>query len=178
MSYAIQADFARGYVAIAIPSLVTLSLLGRCAQRSWLHRQRRAGRCVHRTVIVGNATSVRATVKRLRKDSTHGMQVVAACLSDPHVSRAVADVPVAGSLDQIVAVVRATEADLVTVLPTAMYSGSRLRRLAWDLEATGADLVVCAGLTEVTGGRITVRPTALAPMLHVERVRLPARRAW
>ncbi len=179
ISYATRADFARGYVVIAIPSLVALSLLGRCVQRSWLHRQRRAGRCMHRTVLVGSATNVRVTVGRLRKDPTHGIQVVAACLSDPHVSPAVADVAVAGRPDEIVDIVRATQAELVTVLPTAMYSGAQLRRLAWNLEATGADLVVCVGLTEVTGGRITIRPTSYTPMLHVERARLsgPARAA-
>ncbi|MBA3741936.1 sugar transferase [Sporichthya sp.] len=176
-SYATKTDFARGYVVIAIPSVVVLSLLGRCGQRSWLHRERRRGRCVQRTVVVGSTSAVQATVERLQKDPSHGMQVVAACVSDTRADLNSFTVPVAGGLADIVSVACAVEADLVTVLPTALFSGQRLRRLAWDLEPCGADLIVCSGLTEITGGRITVRLAAFSPMLQIERPRLsgPAR---
>jgi exopolysaccharide biosynthesis polyprenyl glycosylphosphotransferase len=170
-SFATKTDLARGYVIIAIPSLVLFSLLGRCAQRWWLFRERRHGRCVQRTVIVGSTASVHTTTHRLRQDSSHGMTVVAACVSDPNATFP-AGVPVAGGLDEIVAVVEGTNADLVTVLPTALFTGYQLRRLAWELEPSGAGLVVCSGLTEVTGGRITIRPTSHAPMLQIERARL------
>ena len=170
-SFSTKTDFARGYVIIAIPSLVLFSLLGRCVQRWWLFRKRRDGRCVQRTVIVGSTASVHTTTHRLRQDSSHGMKVVAACVSDPNATFP-AGVPVAGGLDEIVSVVEGTHADLVTVLPTALFSGYQLRRLAWELEPTGAGLVVCSGLTEVTGGRITIRPTSHAPMLQIERARL------
>lgn len=169
--FATKTDLARGYVLIAIPSLVLLSLLGRCVQRRWLFRERRAGRCVQRTLIVGSTASVDTTTHRLRQDPSHGMKVVAACVSDPGATSP-AGVPVAGGLEDVVSVVKGTEADLVTVLPTALFSGYQLRRLAWELEPTGAGLVVCSGLTEVTGGRITIRPTSHAPMLQVERARL------
>jgi exopolysaccharide biosynthesis polyprenyl glycosylphosphotransferase len=177
IAYATKTDFARGYVVVAIPGVVIFSLLGRCAQRWWLFRQRRAGRCVHRTILVGSAADVRSTIQRLRTDPTHGMQVVAACVADRSVGAGPIGVAIAGGLDDVEKVVRGSDADLVTVLPSALVSGSRLRHLAWDLEPTGADLVVCAGLTEVTGGRVTIRPTSYAPMLHVERARLsgPAR---
>jgi exopolysaccharide biosynthesis polyprenyl glycosylphosphotransferase len=60
----------------------------------------------------------------------------------------------------------------VAVLSNAELSGAALRRLAWSLENSETDLVVGSGLIEVAGPRITVRPVAGLPLLHVERPRL------
>jgi exopolysaccharide biosynthesis polyprenyl glycosylphosphotransferase len=169
-SYATKAEFARGYVLVAIPILVMLGMLGRCAQRAWLHQQRLHGRCVQRTLLVGSAPDVRWNVQRLGRDSTHGMLTVGACVS-AGIAGSDIGVPVLGDLSDIESAVLTTGADTVTVLSSALLSGADLRRLAWRLEPTGAELVVCSGLTEVAGGRITIRPTAHSPLLQVARAR-------
>jgi exopolysaccharide biosynthesis polyprenyl glycosylphosphotransferase len=48
-----------------------------------------------------------------------------------------------------------------------MY-GAALRRLSWDLEGAGVDLVVAPGLVEVAGPRLHIRPMCGLPLLHVE----------
>jgi exopolysaccharide biosynthesis polyprenyl glycosylphosphotransferase len=50
--------------------------------------------------------------------------------------------------------------------------GPALRRLAWDLEGTGVDLVVSPGLVEVAGPRLHIRPLCGLPLLHVEQPEL------
>jgi exopolysaccharide biosynthesis polyprenyl glycosylphosphotransferase len=44
-----------------------------------------------------------------------------------------------------------------------------LRRLAWDLEGRGVDLIVAPVLTDVAGPRIAIRPVAGLPLLHVDQ---------
>lgn len=171
VSYATKAEFARGYVLIAIPALVALALVGRCAQRAWLRGQRLHGRCVQRTLLVGTAPDLRWNIQRLRHDSSHGMLVVGACLSSGGPGPDVG-VPILGDLGDIEIAVLRTRADAVTVLSSARLSGAELRRLAWRLESTGTELIVCSGLTEIAGARITIRPTAHSPMLQVAQARL------
>jgi exopolysaccharide biosynthesis polyprenyl glycosylphosphotransferase len=43
-----------------------------------------------------------------------------------------------------------------------------VRRLAWQLEGSGVDLVVAPSLTNVAGPRITIRPVAGLSLLHVD----------
>lgn len=172
-SYAAKAELSRGYVVIAIPSVVLLSVLGRCIQRNWLHRRRASGACVQRTVVVGSSDAVRGTVQRLHADVTHGMSIVGACL--PHGQAgdlADLDLTAFSDLNDLEYAVTATRAEVVTVLSSSMIAGDELRRLAWRLEAVGAELVVCSGLTEISGARVTIRPTAHSPMLQVARARL------
>ena len=47
-----------------------------------------------------------------------------------------------------------------------------LRRLSWELEGTGVGLVVAPALLDVAGPRISVRPVAGLPLLHVEEPEL------
>jgi exopolysaccharide biosynthesis polyprenyl glycosylphosphotransferase len=174
ISYATQAEIARGYVLIAIPVATVLDLLARWTLRTWLYRQRRAGRCLQRTIVVGAPWAVRDCVRQLRNESNHGLHVVGVCLPDGAERPAHLDpsVPVVGTFSTVAQAVASVDADTVTVLSNAELSGAALRRLAWSLERTGTDLVVGSGLIEVAGPRITVRPVAGLPLLHVERPRL------
>jgi exopolysaccharide biosynthesis polyprenyl glycosylphosphotransferase len=82
VSYAAKLDLARGYMAIALPSVTVLDLAVRYLLRKRLHRQRDRGWCVRRVVAVGHATAVARLVTVLRRDTYHGLAVVAACLVD------------------------------------------------------------------------------------------------
>ncbi|MGQ0629514.1 MAG: sugar transferase [Sporichthyaceae bacterium] len=172
-SYATKSQFSRGFVVIAIPTVIVLSILARLALRTWLHRQWRGGRYVQRTLLVGSRLEVGATIDRLRGDTTHGMLVVGACIPGGNRTDACAlQVPVISEYADIETGVAGTRSDVVTVLSSAMVTGEELRRLSWRLEGSHTDLVVCSGLTETFGTRVTIRPTAHSPMLHVARPRL------
>ena len=82
VSYAAKLDLARGYVAIALPSATVMNLTARYLLRKRLHRQRVQGWCVRRVVAVGHAAAVARLVTVLRRDTYHGLAVVAACLVD------------------------------------------------------------------------------------------------
>lgn len=175
-SYAAHAHAASGFLILAIPPLVLLDLVGRYGLRLSLRRRRSHGRCVDRMLLVGSGDAIRSTTERLGDNGGHGMIVAGTWVAEEQALFArdarpdvdPADATVAG----ITARASAVGADIVTVLPSADLSGLALRRLAWSLESTGTELVVCSGLVEITGARITVLPVAHSPMLHVTCARL------
>ena len=180
VSYAAKLDLARGYLAIALPSATVMDLTARYLLRKRLHRRRVRGWCVRRVVAVGHAAEVARLVTVLRRDTYHGLAVVAACLVDAPegagpdrvVGAPAAEVPVAGGLGGVAAAVSRFGADTVAVLACPEMDGGRLRELAWELEKTGTDLFVAPTLLDVAGPRTTIRPVAGLPLLHVDHPEL------
>jgi exopolysaccharide biosynthesis polyprenyl glycosylphosphotransferase len=82
------------------------------------------------------------------------------------------EVPVLGSLTQVMQAVEEANADTVAVASGPGMSPAVLRRLSWEIEGTGIGLVVAPALLDVAGPRISVRPVAGLPLLHVEEPEL------
>jgi exopolysaccharide biosynthesis polyprenyl glycosylphosphotransferase len=171
-SYTAKLDLARGYVAVALPAVAVFDLAARYRLRKRLHRLRSNGSCTRRVVAVGHATAVADLVTTLRRESHHGLAVVAACVAGLPDLDEVADVPVAGELGSVTSAVNTFGADTVAVLACPELNGSRLRELAWQLEKTGTDLCVAPALLDVAGPRTTIRPVAGLPLLHVDHPEL------
>jgi exopolysaccharide biosynthesis polyprenyl glycosylphosphotransferase len=172
LSYAAKLDLARGYMGIALPSAAALDLTVRYLFRKKLHRLRKRGLCTRRVIAVGHTQAVAELVTTLRRDSYHGLSVVAACVADATQVGEVAGVPLAGQLDGVSAAVSQFGADSVAVLSCPEMGGARLRELAWELEKTGTDLCVAPALLDVAGPRTTIRPVAGLPLLHVDHPEL------
>jgi exopolysaccharide biosynthesis polyprenyl glycosylphosphotransferase len=87
-------------------------------------------------------------------------------------AQGVEGVPVLGDLDGVVAVVRRHDVDTVAVLPSPQMDGAALRRLAWELEKTSAELLLVPAVTEIVGPRVRIRPVCGLPLMHLERPEL------
>jgi exopolysaccharide biosynthesis polyprenyl glycosylphosphotransferase len=168
MSYAIKAELARGYVLIALPSVTIFDLAVRYGLRKRLHRARKRGTCMRRVVVVGYEPVIADIATMLRRDSYHGLSVVAACVVGSRQAGVIADIPAIGGLDGVPDVVKRFGADTVAVLACPEMAGHRLRQLAWELEKTGTDLCVAPALLDVAGPRTTIRPVAGLPLLHMD----------
>jgi exopolysaccharide biosynthesis polyprenyl glycosylphosphotransferase len=171
-SYAINVEFSRAYVLLALPVTTVLNLFARFGIRKRLHKMRDAGRCMLSVVAVGHESAVASLIVELHRDRYHGMTVVGACVAQSSGCGELAGVPVYGGLDDVTDVVRKCGADTVAVLACPEMDGIRLRSLAWDLEKTGTDLCVSPALLDVAGPRTTVRPTAGLTLLHVDHPQL------
>ena len=168
--YAARIELARGYVAIALPLGTVLTLLGRYAARRVVHAQRTHGRCTQRVLAVGDRRHIAELVSHVRRATHTGLTVVGACVpgaGEPAVRVAGGDVPVVGTLTTVTEAVRRLGADAVAVTASPAVSAQTLRRLAWDLEGSGIDLLVSPVLTDVAGPRISIQPVAGLPLLHV-----------
>src|SRR5207253_2156420 len=69
---------------------------------------------------------------------------------------------------EVVVLVRELGADTIAVCGSASTEPGELRRLAWQLEGTGVDLVVAPQLTDIAGPRVHIRPVEGLPLLYVE----------
>jgi exopolysaccharide biosynthesis polyprenyl glycosylphosphotransferase len=172
ISYAVNNELSRIYLLISMQVIVVLDLVVRYALRKRLHYLRSRGQCMSTVVAVGHEAAVAQLISELRRESHHGLQVVAACLAGESTATEVAGVPVVGDLDAAASVVRNLKAGTVAVLSCPEMDGIKLRTLAWELEKTGTDLCVAPALLDVAGPRTTIRPTAGLTLLHVDHPQL------
>ncbi|GAA4974394.1 sugar transferase [Actinoplanes utahensis] len=173
VSFAFDLRLARGYVVIAMPLAILVSLGARYVFRQRLHRAWGRGQRLNRVVLVGHERAVVDTTRRLSRERYHGLGVIGACLPPGSRTSAVAGLPpVYGSFDDVATAVARSDADTVVVLACPEIDGPALRRLAWQLERDDIDLIVASTLVDVAGDRTTIRPVDGLPMLHVEHPRL------
>lgn len=170
--YTVKFDLARGYMAIVLPTATVLDLVARFRLRKRLHVRRSTGACFQRVVAIGPADSVTGLITELRRDSYHGLAVIAACLTGEPAGHDLAGVPVHGGIEATAQAVRHFDADSVAVLACPELTSVRLRELAWELEERGTEIYVAPALLDVAGPRTTIRPIAGLPLLHVDHPEL------
>jgi exopolysaccharide biosynthesis polyprenyl glycosylphosphotransferase len=170
VAYISRVGLSRGYVLVAVPVTLALSMLVRHLLRSWLFRRRVAGRGRQRVLVVGRADAAVSVIEKLDHEPQHGLVPVGACVPPVgvHVSH-VHGVPVVGGPDRILEAVDALGVHVVAVVSHPDLSGQTLRRLAWALEERDVELVVSPGIVEVAGPRLSIRPVAGLSLLHLER---------
>jgi exopolysaccharide biosynthesis polyprenyl glycosylphosphotransferase len=166
--YATKTTLSRGYLVLALPLLTLIDLYARFALRKRLHRLRRRGSCMQKVVAVGYSPMIVDLAAMLRRETYHGLAVVAACVTDPDPPAEIGSIPVVGGIDRVTHAVDRFEADTVAVLACPEMSGVRLRELAWGLETSGTELCVASALLDVAGPRTTIRPVAGLPLLHLD----------
>lgn len=177
IAFATKSDIARGFALVYFP----LGLVGLIASRWWLRvrlsKARMEGREFHRVVVAGRYAAVRDLIHQLESDTRHGFRVVGACVSGgPDMPGETLGVPMLGGLIGIRAAVESSGADTVAVTGSAELTGEGLRRLSYDLESTGIDLLVAPTLLNVAGNRISIRPVAGMTLLHVDEPELDGAR--
>jgi exopolysaccharide biosynthesis polyprenyl glycosylphosphotransferase len=150
--------------------------------RRSLHRDRHRERgWSRRVLVVGDASHVLELANQLRREWYAGYRVVGACIADSLIApepQHIDGVPVVGSFRNILEAAAAVSADTVAVTGSTELTGRRLRRLGWQMEGTGIDLVLAPSLTDVAGPRIHTRPIAGLPLIHVESPEFRGVRKW
>ncbi|GAB4106149.1 sugar transferase [Micromonospora taraxaci] len=172
VGYIADVGVSRGFLGLTFAVGIVGLEMARFAARKRLHRARSVGAGWSRKVlVVGDTAHVLELVHTLRREPYAGYQVVGACIPDAllaPVAQRLGDVPVVGSFRGIPEAATAIGADTVAVTASGELTATRLRRLGWQLEGTGVDLVVAPALTDVAGPRIHTRPVAGLPLIHVE----------
>jgi exopolysaccharide biosynthesis polyprenyl glycosylphosphotransferase len=175
LSMLLRLQLARGYLLIALPAGLTLLMFCRWLMRRALTRARaRHGLYMSRLLVVGSPTTAIELAHSLARESTSGYQVVGVCLigpgGDPSADVAVqGNVPVFDGELNLAGAVTATSADAVAVAATESLSGRGLRDLSWELEKLEVDLLVSAGVVDIAGPRLHMRPVAGLPLIQVDK---------
>ncbi len=167
---ALKLPEVRPYVFGVVPVAFILAAISRLILRKVLHRLRRNGACLHEVLAVGTEEAVAELIVRTRRATHHGWAVTGACTPSGagiNGGRSILDVPVVGDLDSVAKVARSCQYRVVSVAQTPGWSSQRLHHLAWDLEGTGAELVVDPGLMEIAGPRLHVAAVDGLPLLRL-----------
>jgi exopolysaccharide biosynthesis polyprenyl glycosylphosphotransferase len=176
VAFAFQLPLARSFLALFLPLGTVVLLLDRRAARAMLRRGRLRGRYLHRTVLMGSRPHIYALAEQLACDPLSGLTVVGACLPrggrGDLILKDGRTIPVLGSLTDVNEALVAVQADTVAVAASPGITADALRGLSYQLEGTGVDLLVAPALTNVTGTRVSIRPMAGLPLLHLEEPEL------
>ncbi|RNE62596.1 sugar transferase [Cryobacterium tepidiphilum] len=172
-AYLLKVDLARGYILIAFPVGTVCVLLARWFWRQWLSGQRRNGKYSSTVLLVGSEASASHLALELLRAPSAGYRVVGACVPTGMIGGQLpgTEVPVCGSVSNVLEALEATGADTVVVTSSEELSPRRVRELSWSLEPGRQHLVVAPGLTGLGGPRIHTRPVAGLPLIHVETPR-------
>lgn len=165
--FTVHWEFARGYAVIALPLVVVGTLLVHRVARGVLHRAERAGNARQRVLAIGTERAVAEMVRRLGK-SDNAFELVGA-LVDTSRHDVIEGVRVVGASREAGDIVADMQVDAVVVAAWSTFSQLELRRLAWELEGTDVDVLVAPNLTDVAGPRLSIRPVAGLPLLHVDK---------
>ncbi|MBF6239397.1 sugar transferase [Nocardia otitidiscaviarum] len=177
VSLVLRVDIARGYLAIALPLGVLMLMLQRRLWRRWVAGRRARGGYRIGVLVVGSRDAARAMVTAFSRDPSSGYNVIGVCtphdgeLPDPALEVGELDIPVVGDDRSVLDAVRRTGADTVAVTATDKLGPADFRRMAWELDPLGVELIVTPGLVDMAGTRLTHRLVADMPMLHVEKPR-------
>lgn len=170
LAFATKTDLSRLSVATALLGAMFLILLERCLARLVLHLiRKRGGHAAHRMLLIGTLPEALEVHTAVTRSPAAGLIPVAIHVTDGYAAARGIDTPVpvyAGR--DVLSLVREVGADTIAVCGSASAEPGELRRLAWQLEGSGVDLIVAPQLTDIAGPRVHVRPIEGLPLLHVE----------
>jgi exopolysaccharide biosynthesis polyprenyl glycosylphosphotransferase len=159
------------WVFVAVPLVGLIALLQRYVLRRVLHHARNNnGTCMLPVMAAGAPDTVRELIQRTRSETHVGWRVEAVCTAGGAGEAGTGEVggiAVAGTLEQVADMVRRGGYRVVAVTGDPYWTPRRLQQLAWDLEGTGAELVVAPVLMEVAGPRLNVSGVLGMPLLRV-----------
>jgi len=168
LAFATKTDVSRLAVGAALVGGLCYVLLLRYGARRLLHVARGHGLATHRMLLVGTVPETMEVLTTITRSPTTGLIPVGIHAVEGYSTRMQEPpVPVYAGRD-IVGLVRELGADTIAVCGSASTEPGELRRLAWQLEGTGVDLVVAPQLTDIAGPRVHIRPVEGLPLLYVE----------
>ncbi len=166
---AFKGQLSRLSVATALSLALVYILLARVMARMIIYLFRRRGRASQQLLLVGTLPEALEVYSAITRNPNAGLVPIGIYLTEGRSgARGVeGPVPLHAGRDML-DVVREIGADTIAVCGTARDEQGGLRRLAWQLEGTGIDLVVAPQLTDIAGPRVHIRPVEGLPLLHVE----------
>lgn len=173
VAFLTQIEVARGFLLISLPLGILVLLFERWLWRQWLIAQRRTGDFSARVLLVGSRQSVVDIANELVRTPSAGYHVVGACIPGAAVADTVegTDIPIIGSISALSSAMEVTNADTVVVTSTDELPADKVKQISWSLEAGRQHLVIAPGIADIAGPRISSRPVAGLPLLHVETPR-------
>lgn len=155
-------DIARGYLLLALGGGLALVLTGRGLAQARLRRARRNGQCRDRALLIGHPDDVAEVRARFDAEERYRTVGTASTESTGELPNRNVHCP-----QDIAAWAGELHADTV-ILASPPADGQELRRLAWALEGTAAEIALASPLNDIADERLRVEPGDGAALLVVE----------
>jgi exopolysaccharide biosynthesis polyprenyl glycosylphosphotransferase len=169
-SYLTKFDLSRGFFVLVFFIGIPWLLLWRWGARRIVHRAHARGYLLTRVIISGSASHVDEVAAVLERESWLGYQIVGALVPSSNPSDAtVRGIPVVGNTTRAAESAIAQKADLIVFTEGAFPSAVDFRRIAWDLEGHHVQMAVVPSLSDISSGRMMMRPVGGLPLVHVEQ---------
>jgi exopolysaccharide biosynthesis polyprenyl glycosylphosphotransferase len=161
-------ELGRGYLLTSLIAGLLLLPATRWHSRQWLRRLQGRGECLSRTLLVGDPLKSGHVASAIERSEGSGFLLLGAITPDGKVSESlVHELPVLGNYGDVSRVVDEKHIEVVVLTGADDISPSDMRRLGWDLDSRGVELIVAPALTDIAGPRIHSRPVAGLPLIHV-----------
>jgi exopolysaccharide biosynthesis polyprenyl glycosylphosphotransferase len=169
ISYLTKFNLSRGFFVLLFVFGVPLLLLWRWTARRIVHRFHLRGHLVTKVLIAGSAQHVDEVAAVLDRESWLGYRIIGALLPQAdEVEVTPRGVPVVGLSTETALATRENAADLIVFTEGAFGSSTDFRRIAWDLEGHHVQMAVVPSLSDISSGRVMMRPVGGLPLVHVE----------
>ena len=175
ISSGLELPVSRGWLAATFAVVVPLLVAERELVRTGLTRMRRAGLLRRRVVVVGGNSDAVSLAHALATDPTSGYEVCG--FVDDSVAAGtylLEGCSVLGAVDDVERAVRQSGASGVMIVANAVNAAT-LNRLARKLLAAGIHVEVTSSLRDIRVDRLSLRPLAGYPVMHVDSVQ---REGW
>jgi exopolysaccharide biosynthesis polyprenyl glycosylphosphotransferase len=167
--YLAKFPLSRGFFFLAFAVGIPLLLAGRLLGRRTLQKVRSRGNLLQGVLLAGSAGHIDEIAHVLHRESWLGYDVVGAITprTDPR-SETPSGIPVLGHTDEITALVKKTDPDIIFLAGGAVSSAATMRQLVWELEQHQVQVVVAPSMTDISAERVKVRPVGGLPLMHIE----------
>jgi exopolysaccharide biosynthesis polyprenyl glycosylphosphotransferase len=183
-AYLLQFALSRSFFVLVFPLGVVGLVVSRRLLRRAIHRARRAGAMGHDALLVGAPSNVDEIASVLSRESWLGYRVLGALVPVEDTNEeTVRGVPILGTPEQATEVIGLMGADVVFLVGGTRTSAAEIKDLVRALEHDNVQVIVAPSVTDVASDRITVRPVAGLPLVHIDpprynRARQRAKRAF
>ncbi|MFD0274851.1 exopolysaccharide biosynthesis polyprenyl glycosylphosphotransferase [Kitasatospora sp. NPDC127111] len=140
---------------LALPVAAVLTIALRRLLRRRLRAARRRSGQARRVLVAGPTTACAELSALLTRGAVHEFEVMGTCLP--------------GNLPSAVS---RRACDAVIAVPGPGLDAAELRRLTWDLQARGVELLLAPVPADVAAARLAVQPVAGIPLLRLEAPRI------
>ncbi len=155
------------FVALFLVGPVVL-LANRWGTRRVVGWLRKRGRMRSRVLVVGSMPYIESIACTVEREQWLGYDVIGAVVPDGEVAASGHGIPVVGRQAELLDVVRAQQPAVIVFAAGSNASAEEFRRTAWQLEELDLDVIVVPALTEISSDRMSMRPVAGLPLVHLD----------
>lgn len=177
-TYLFAYPLSRGFYIFLFLIGIPLLLLGRYIMRRVLHAALRSGRYNTSVLIAGELSHIEDLLKVIQRNAWLGYRPVGLLMRTGVGDVGPGGLTVYGRPCDAVHAIEESMADAVIFAEGSFSRAHDFNHLARDLEDVDAQTIVVPALTDIASSRMTVRPVAGIPLVHVERPTAARATAW